>query len=169
MTEAERKARNASKLLELHAWFRPKVGAILADLEGHGWRPRIQEAWRSAADQATAYRSGRSKLRWGFHCATANDGRAEALAADIVDDNRPYDETRPFLLQLAASAAAHGLETGIWFSLSQARRRRLMEALERREWHYSGPIGWDPWHVQPKPETLTVAQARAGQRPGGDA
>lgn len=165
MTETDRRAHNAAKQRELHAWLRPKVAVILADLEGHGWRPRIQQAWRSMEAQAEAYRLGHSKVRWGFHNAEDEQGMPEALAADIVDDNRPYNETRPFLMQLAASASAHGLETGIRFGLSRERRRRLAEALTRKEWHYSGPIGWDPWHVQPTPATLTVAQARAGDRP----
>jgi len=166
MTEDARKARNAAKLAELNAWIRPKVGAIVADLEGHGWRPRVQDAWRSPAAQAEAYSLGHSKLLWGFHNALRPDGRPGALAVDIVDDNAPYAEDRRFLLMLAASARAHGLETGIRFGLTVRQIAAVMKAVDERRWTFAGPIGWDSWHVQPRPVTLTVAQARAGKRPG---
>jgi len=68
-------------------------------------------------------------------------------------------------MMLAASARAHGLETGIRFGLSAANRAAMEAALNASLWHYKGKTGWDPWHVQPKPQTLTVANARAGKRP----
>ncbi len=166
MIDAARHARNAAKLLELNVWFRPKVAAILRDLEGHGWRPRIQEAWRSQADQLAAYNAGRSKVKWGYHNATRPDGLPDALAADIVLDDHPYEEHREFLLKLYSSARAHGLETGAVFGISATARMRLMAAVSEARWDYDGPLGWDPWHVQPTPATLTIAQARAGKRPG---
>lgn len=165
MSGAERAARNAERLSELHPWLRPKVAAVLRDLEGHGWRPRIHQAWRSTAEQAEAYRLGRSKLRWGFHQATGAAGAPEALAADIVQDDAPYREPRQYLLMLASSARAHGLETGIRFGLTYRQVLRVRKAVADRDWGFGGPIGWDGWHVQPPPRTLTVAQARAGKRP----
>lgn len=166
MTEQARHERNRTKLGDLHPWLRPKVDAILGDLEGHGFRPRIQRAWVSREEQREAYSLGHSKLLWGFHNALRPDGRPGALAVDIVDDNAPYAEDRRFLLMLAASARAHGLETGIRFGLTVRQIAAVMKAVDERRWTFAGPIGWDSWHVQPRPVTLTVAQARAGKRPG---
>ena len=165
MTDAELLERNIDKLAECNPWLRAKSGAIIRDLQGHGYRPRIQEAWRSPADQLTAYNAGRSKVRWGFHNATRPDGKPDALAADIVLDGAPYTEPREFLLKLYSSARAHGLETGILFGVSAVDRVRLAKAVAAGNWSYSGPIGWDPWHVQPRPDTLTIAQAKRGERP----
>lgn len=165
MTDSELTNRNIDKLAECNPWLRAKVGAILRDLQGHGYRPRIQEAWRSPADQILACLEGRSKVRWGFHNATGKANLPDALAADIVLDDCPYEEPREFLLKLYSSAKAHGLETGILFGLSAVNRVRLNKAVAASNWTYSGPIGWDPWHVQPTPSTLTIAQAKRGERP----
>jgi hypothetical protein len=142
MTEGARKARNRTKLTELNQWLRPKVAAIVSDLEGHGWRPRIQQGWRSPEEQRRLKREGRSRVAWGFHNATTPYGLPDALAVDVVNDDNPYSEPALFAEHLERSAKAHWLMTG--------RRWRTLH---------------DPWHVQPRPETLTIAQARAGRRP----
>lgn len=164
MTDEALKKHNNSKLLELHPWLMFKVSAVLQDLSQHKFRPRIQCAWRSPSDQLDAYNNGYSKLKFGFHNVTHNK-RPCSLAADIVDDNNPYNESREFLLKLYSSAKAHGLETGILFGLSTTRRNNLNEAVSNKNWKFTGPIGWDPWHVQPTSKTITVAQAKAGQQP----
>lgn len=165
MTNEKLLERNARKLMECNPWLHGKVVAILKDLRGHGYRPRIQEAWRSPADQILACLEGRSKVRWGFHNATGKANLPDALAADIVLDDCPYKEPREFLLKLYSSAKAHGLETGILFGLSAAQRVRFNKAVDAKDWTYSGPIGWDPWHVQPAMETLAIAEAKRGERP----
>lgn len=142
MTEQARNSRNVGMLADLHPWFRRKVAAILRDLEGHGWRPRIQVAWRSPAEQRRLKREGYSRVAWGFHNATSASGRPESLAADIVNDTDPYHEPAQFYAHLESSANAHGLMTG--------RRWRTLR---------------DPWHVQPRSETLTISRARSGERP----
>src|SRR5262245_51777863 len=113
MTEPNRLARNQDKLAEIYSPVRSKFAAVIADLEGHGFRPRIQEAWRSPADQLVAFNSGHSKLKFGLHNATGSSGSKEALAIDIVDDDQPLQESRKFTLMTSASARSHGLDSGI--------------------------------------------------------
>jgi hypothetical protein len=165
MTEEQREARNAEKLTECQLTFRRKVKAILEDLESHGLRPRIQEAWRSPARQKQLLAEGFTKVRWGMHNATDSDGKPESLAVDILDDDRPNNESTQFLLLLASSAKAHGCITGIAWGLSQKSRKRVEEAIAEREFDAPIPVGWDPCHVQIG--GISVREARAGKRPTG--
>jgi hypothetical protein len=165
VTSAQLTAHNNRKLRELHPWLRPKITAIMSELVQHGWSPRIQCAWRSQADQLAAVASGASKVKWGFHCAESTAGTPEALAADIVLDNCPYDEPLRFKLQLLAMAQGHGLTTGALFGLAPGARMNVAAAVHAKAWDRVVPVGWDPWHVQPTPGTLTVDAARAGHRP----
>ena len=75
MNETARRQRNQQRLQELHPAFAARVAALIRELEDEGWRPRIQDAWRSPAAQAAAFESGHSKLRYGFHNVTGDDGR----------------------------------------------------------------------------------------------
>lgn len=50
MTESARKKRNQKMLARGHRGIRAEVAAVLADLEGHGWRPHIQQAHHTAAE-----------------------------------------------------------------------------------------------------------------------
>ena len=162
MTEPERDARNAARLLELYTVMRARVAAIIHDLEQEGYRPRIQAAYRSPADQLAAYRSGHSKLRWGFHNATAADGTPEALAVDLLDDDRPLEPTRAYMLALARLAAVHRCQTGIAWGLPKSLRIGLQTAINTHDTSWS-KYGWDSLHVQPS--DITVAAALAGARP----
>jgi len=162
MTDADRKARNALMLTQLYPTFRRKVAATLTDLEGKGYRPRIQCAWRSPADQLAAYKSGHSKLKFGFHNVT-KAGHPEALAADILDDDHPVNATTPFLLVLAASAQAHGCTTGIRWGLPQAMRTAIDKSIAAKRWDAPVKVGWDPNHVEVI--GLTPTQAKSGKRP----
>ena len=51
MKEADRQKRNNDRLGELYSAFRARVQKVIVDLESSGIRPRIQDAWRSQADQ----------------------------------------------------------------------------------------------------------------------
>ncbi len=51
MKEADRQKRNNDRLGELYPAFRARVQKVIVDLESSGIRPRIQDAWRSQADQ----------------------------------------------------------------------------------------------------------------------
>src|SRR5258708_7814342 len=106
MLEADRLARNASRLEELHPSFAARIVAIIAELETSVLRPRIQEAWRSPADQLKAFEHRTSKLKFGFHNLTTADGRPNSLAVDLLDDDHPTQVGTPYLLQLAAAAEA---------------------------------------------------------------
>jgi hypothetical protein len=94
------------------------VAAVIAELEDEGWRPRIQDAWRSIAAQEAAYTTGHSKLKFGFHNVTGADDRPEALAVDLLDDDAPLNPGKPYLLRLAGAAANAGLDSGIRWGLS---------------------------------------------------
>ncbi|WP_309721543.1 hypothetical protein [Armatimonas sp.] len=163
MTEEQRKERNAQRLTECNPIFRRKVAAILSDLEGHGWRPRIQEAWRSPARQKQLLADGFTKVRWGMHNATTEDGNPDSLAVDILDDGQPNKESSKFLLMLAASAKSHGCVTGIAWGLGQEDRDTIRSAIASRDFEAKVEIGWDPCHVQIG--GISVREARNGTRP----
>jgi len=162
MTEAARLNRNNLMLLQCWPAFARKIKAVLTDLEGHGWRPRIQCAWRSPAAQLKAYRSGHSKVTFSYHNATSKNGQPEALAVDILDDDHPLDPPTRYLLMLASSAQAHGLQSGIRWGLSTWRRRKIDEAIAGKQWDAKLSVGWDPCHVEVT--GLTLGRARAGAR-----
>ena len=87
MTEEQRRQQNAERLTELYPTFRTRIASVIDSLESQGMRPRIQDAWRSPEDQLRAFNSGHSKLKFGFHNVTAQDGSKEALA--VLRDSRP--------------------------------------------------------------------------------
>jgi hypothetical protein len=61
MKESDRKKRNNDRLVELYPTFGARVEKVIADLETTGIRPRIQDAWRSPADQAIAFETHHAK------------------------------------------------------------------------------------------------------------
>lgn len=162
MTEPERRTRNAARLAECWPPFARKVKAIILDLEGHGYRPRAQDAWRAPAAQLEAWYSGHSKLKWGLHNATGPGGIKEALAVDILDDDFPLNPRRSFILRLASSAQAHECKTGVDWGLPAAMRRALQEAITLKHWDYHGKLGWDPLHCE---APISPLLARWGRRP----
>jgi hypothetical protein len=163
MQEHQRLARNQQRLTECHEVFVEALTGVIKDMEGLGFRPRIQDAWRSPEAQLAAVASGSSELRFGFHNVTGVDGRKEALAVDLLDDDAPLESSRRYVLTLAAVARDHGLETGILWGLQRPTRERLQRAILERDFEAPGKIGWDPCHVQVT--GITSAQARQGLRP----
>src|SRR5215510_9541384 len=117
MLETERIANNKNKMLELYLPFAARIDAVLKEMELVGYRPRIQQAWRSPADQLDAYKRGTSKVMFGFHNTTSATGAKESLAVDIWDDDNPTTTRVDFMLHLAAAAQAQGLMTGIRWDL----------------------------------------------------
>jgi len=162
MTDDARLDLNRRHLAQCHPAFRQQLSQVIARLQMLGERPRIQQAWRSPAEQMDAFTSGHSKLRWGFHNATALDGTPEALAADVLDDDHPLNPTRAYLFALARESRAVGLTTGIDWGLPTAIKVALVKALVH-DVTWEGKIGWDPTHLEIS--GVTVAQARAGIRP----
>lgn len=167
MTETARLLRNQKTVLECHPAFARKMKAIQRDLEGHGYRIRFQQGWRSLAEQARYKSAGTSTLSFGWHNLTTAkgarcglDGVPDACAVDCLDDDRPLNSSVRFYLMLASSAAAHGCETGILWGVKDTKmRKRIQDAIKNRDWDARGlQIGWDPGHVQPKGLTLWAAR-----------
>jgi hypothetical protein len=165
MNEQARQARNAAMLRDCHPAFAGRLRLLIERMEAAGFRPRIQQAWRSPHEQMNAFTAGKSKVRWGFHCACSHDGKPEALAADVLDDDSPLKPQRAYVLRLAAEGAHLSLRTGVEWGLTPRKRMALAAAIAHGDWNYGGPadIGWDPCHVEPA--DLTVAMARNGARP----
>lgn len=163
MTEPKRLERNTERLTQLFPTFRERLKKVIADLEGQGLRPRIQDAWRSPADQLAAFNSGHSKLKFGYHNVTGKNGEKEALAVDLLDDNNAAHEGKEYLLRLAAAAEKQRLSTGIRWGLPQKLRDAIDTAIAAQDWKADVKIGWDPAHVETT--GVTVAEAKAGKRP----
>lgn len=163
MQESTRKERNRQRLGECFPAFASRVAAVISDMEAQGFRPRIQAAHRSIADQLKAFKDGFSQVKFGFHNVTNGSGAPESLAVDLLDDDRPLNPSREYLIRLAATAQRHGVETGIFFSLPQQLRKGLAEAIANLDFKSPVKIGFDPTHVQVT--GITIAEAKAGKRP----
>jgi len=163
MLESERIAYNKNKLQELYPPFRTRIEAVIKEMEGAGYRPRVQQAWRSPADQLDAYKRGTSKVMFGFHNTTGANGVKEALAADIWDDDRLEHVKVDFMLHLAAAAEANGLTTGIRWDLADEDSVLIDIALKNKNWAAKVRVGFDPLHVEPT--GITIEEAKAGKRP----
>jgi hypothetical protein len=152
-------------LQRINPKLRPKISAILTDLEGHGDQPIIDAGvYRSPGEQLAKFRDGYSKIRWSFHNATDRHGKADALAADITDARWGWDSPQSFWLRLAASAQAHGLESGIYWGLRADQRAAITAAIAARNWTPGNiSLGWDVAHVQVK--GISLRQAKWGARP----
>jgi hypothetical protein len=163
MTDKDRRIRNRERLKELYPWFRAAVRSLIADLEAKGFRPRIQDAWRSPEDQRVAFEAGRSNVHYGFHNVTGAGKQAEALAVDLLDDDYPTHPRQEYLLYLAAAAESRRLTTGIRWGLPAILARAIDRAIRNEDWRARISLGWDPCHVEPT--GLSAAEARRGKRP----
>lgn len=164
MKEADRKKRNKDRVAELYPQFGSGVQKVIDTLESKGIRPRIQDAWRSPADQLRAFNAGHAKVKYGFHNVTSSTGGKEALAVDMLDDDAPLNPSKPYLLQLAESAEAEDLVTGIRWGVPKGKLvKAIDDAIAAGNWDANVKIGWDPTHIQPT--GLTTAEARSGKRP----
>ena len=163
MNEAARKARNKQRLTECFPAFAKRVEAVIKDMEALGFRPRIQDAHRSLADQLKAFNKGTSKTKFGFHNIMGASGKPESLAVDLLDDDKPLSPSRKYLILLAGVAGNHGLHSGIFFDLPASLRAGLRAAIAAKNFSPAVKIGFDPTHLEPT--GITVAQAKAGKRP----
>ena len=163
MQEEDRIKRNEDRLAELYPTFRERLKKVIKTLESRQIRPRIQDAWRSPADQKKAFDSKHSKLLFGFHNITGVDGKPEALAVDLLDDDSPLNPSKSYLLQLVAAAEAAGLITGIRWGVPAKLVSAIDAAIVSKDWNANVKIGWDPTHVEVT--DITVAEAKAGKRP----
>src|SRR5436190_8117578 len=142
MDETAGRARNSQRLSELDLVFAERVGAIIGKLETDGYRPRIQDGWRSPESQLSAFNTGHSRLRFGYHNVTGRGGEQQSLAVDLLDDDFPLNSRSDYLLRLAAAALEHTCQTGILWGLPPALREAVRSAVERREWNARLKIGW---------------------------
>ena len=163
MTEDLRRQRNAMKMLELHPIFGARILHLIGVMESAGYRPRIQQAYRSLEEQQANLAKGTSEVTWSFHNATDADGKPAALAVDLLDDDAPTNPRKAYLMRLAIEGRACSVRTGILWGLSDGPRQRLNEAIEAGRVGWVGALGWDPTHCEPA--DLTLAQAKHGLRP----
>ena len=179
MTDKRLKARNTAMLREVYLRLRPPVRRILQGMMRSGWRPRIQQAWRSPAQQRQNLKKKTSKVAWSFHNATDRTGKPEALAVDVIDDKKLYRPPKLFWFHLARLAQKNGMETGIaWGVKGKAKREEIQKAIDffivGIDFFIVDPkvfakltkkirIGWDPGHCQPAGVKLSAA--RKGWRP----
>jgi len=116
MTDQQRTARNEGHLPNLPWVFRRKVKAIVAALEGWGWRPVIIASLRSEEEQAAKVASGASRTMKSKHLAQA-DGFAHAV--DVVCDGIEWKAEQPgfvpYAKMQAHSAKSFGCRSGYWF------------------------------------------------------
>lgn len=163
MTEDARKERNRQMLLGANPAFRTQLVGTLLEMQDSGYRPRLQCVWRSVEDEAAAHLGGHSDVTFGFHNTTTPDGKPDALAADVLDDNAPLSPSRDYVMTLVRAARAHGLDTGILWHLPENVRHALDYTIRSGgEWTGHG-VGFDPCHVQCT--GITIEQARDGERP----
>lgn len=163
MTELLRKQRNADRLLELFPTFRVRIAQVITGLEAMGVRPRIQDGYRSPADQLKAFNTGHSKLKFGFHNVTGANGEKESLAVDMLDDDNPLNMPTSYLLKLTAASEKNGLICGIRWGLPTKLRQAIDAAIALQDWNAPVKVGWDPSHIQPT--GITVSEAKNGKRP----
>jgi hypothetical protein len=163
MKEKDRNARNTERLSELYPTFGARIAKVIETLEKASIRPRIQDAWRSPADQKKAFDAGNSKLLFGFHNVTGKNGTPESLAVDMLDDDSPTAASKSYLLHLAAAAEGAGLVTGIRWGVPKAMVGAIDAAIAAKDWNANVKVGWDPTHIQPT--GLTPGEAKAGKRP----
>lgn len=175
MTDEQRHAHNEELLAQCYGPFAERARKVIEGLELVGRRPRIAVAARSPEAQAKAVAEGKSSVRFSFHMARSKDGRPEALAIDLVDEDFPQPPNdqrvwppafRAFILWLAHLAASWGLETGAVYGLRPEERAAFLRAVATatEPVPYDGPIGWDSLHLEPA-GGFTTAQAKAGRRP----
>lgn len=164
MQEPDRMARNHKLIAQCWRPFGVRVQVLIDRMwSRRGFRTRAQSAHRPTADQLEAFRTGHSTVKYGFHNVTGKGGVPEALAVDLLNDDQPLNPSKRYLMALAIEADQLGLETGITWGLPRATKAKLVAAIKAGDVNYSGKIGWDPTHTQPK--GFTIAQARMGLRP----
>ena len=116
MTEGQRAARNETHLKSLPWVFRRKIGAIIAALEGWGWRPVIVESLRTRAEQEAKVAAGVSQTMKSKHLAQA-DGFSHAV--DMVCSGIEWNEKQPgfvpYAKMQANSARSFGCRSGYFF------------------------------------------------------
>ena len=123
--------------------MRTPIKNVLKAVIAKGWKAKIHYAHRTIAEQRVILAKGNSTIPFSFHNAY-KDGKAAALAVDIIDKRKGYAWQIPtshqYWQDLGAACKAEGLEWGgDWTSFK------------------------DVAHCQTP--NMTVAQARAQSKP----
>jgi hypothetical protein len=167
MQEAARRARNQQRLTECFPTVAARFAAVIAEMEAQNFRPRIQDAHRTIAQQLADFNAGHSTVKFGFHNVTGANGKPESLAVDMLDDDHPVGPVpRRYLITLASVGKKHGLHSGIFFFKLEpppGTREALQAAIDNLNFDPHIVMGFDPTHLEAT--GLTIAQAQAGQRP----
>jgi len=166
MKEEARITRNATRLRECNPVFAVRASKIIGRMESLGFRPRIQEAYRSQSDQLAAVRRGSSRVKEGFHNLTSPEGKPDSCAVDVLDDNAPNNPGLQYMLALAWCAKQEKCSTGIDWGCTAHVNRLIAKAIEEQRFDFKIDmhlIGWDPCHVQPA--DLEREDALRGRRP----
>ena len=129
MKEPARLERNRQRLTECFPPFADEVRRTIDVLEAQGFRPRIQDAFRTKEDQLKAVEKGTSKVKFGFHNVTGAGGSKEALACDVLDDDHPNKPGTRYLLALTLAARGQGMDTLIMMDLKKAQVAALEAVL----------------------------------------
>ena len=112
MIELLRIKRNQDELRKVHEFYRSRFLVLLQNLESVGHRPRLQDTFRSNADQLKKFNAGLSQLRGGGPHTYEINGRPYSLATHFLDDDFPTSPTTAWITTLAIEAHKVGLQTG---------------------------------------------------------
>ena len=142
-----KRPRHSKSFSSLQPEFRAKVQRVFGRLSAQGFQPTIAVGWRNLAWQKQAHKDGRSKVLFSLHNVTTPQGKAAALAVDVIDarvgwgdrkgpvkpGNPESDLAARFFKAMGAAAAQEGLAWGGNYS-------------RKAPWSRYG-MGWDPAHL----------------------
>jgi peptidoglycan L-alanyl-D-glutamate endopeptidase CwlK len=97
------------KINSLDVKMRPKIRAVLKELTGLGFQPKIYFAWRTLYEQKEIVAAGNSKVNFSFHTAY-KDGVPNAYAVDIIDKRWAW--------------GAEAAKNGFWKALGAAGKKQ---------------------------------------------
>jgi hypothetical protein len=154
--------RDVASLDALHPELRPKVDAVIVELEEQGWEVRVSSAWRSARRQDALYVIGQvgerlgqapwSRVRGGRSCHNqlAPDGSPGSAAVDLAPAGVVgLDQRAAFYRDLGSAAKRQGLRWGGDWGRSNAVWARY-------------DIGWDPAHIEHRSLCLALRAEHPG-------
>lgn len=128
MIEILRQKRNRDQLALMHPQARASTVRVLLEIERRGYRPRLQETFRTPMQQLEKWSAGLSRIRTaGPHTCTV-DGKPASLATHVLDDTDPITAGAAWWAMLAIVARQNGLQTGLCFGLEDSVHRQKIEA-----------------------------------------
>lgn len=157
MLEMMRRRRNANELKLLAPDVAASVRAVLQDLEAYGYRPRLQETFRTLEEQQKKFEKGLSHIKGvGPHTLVENVAGhyvPASRATHVLDDDSPLDPSPAFLASLAIAANKHMLRSGVIFGLDGEHRTKVNSAINQGFFKILAILlqkerGWDPNHIE---------------------